>query len=114
MPGPLTLIVPDARGTTFGFRIPDHPFLTALLNHYGKALAQTSANLSGEPPALSVEQALSSLAIPPDFIEDGGILPENSQASTVVSFGSDQTLKILREGALKEADIMKAVNQPES
>lgn len=114
MPGPLTLIVPDSRGTTFGFRIPDHPFLTALLKHYGKALAQTSANLSGEPPALSVEQALTSLAIPPDFIEDGGILPENSQASTVVSVGADRSVKILREGVLKEAEIMTIVNHSEN
>lgn len=106
MPGPLTLIVPDSNGGTFGFRIPNHPFLLALLKHYGKALAQTSANLSGEPPALSVKQAISSLAGQPDFIEDGGNLPENSQPSTVVSVGSDRSVKILREGILKEADIM--------
>ena len=30
-PGPVTLVVPDGHGSTFGFRIPDHPFIQRLL-----------------------------------------------------------------------------------
>lgn len=47
-PGPVTLIVPDGDAFT-GFRIPDHPALLKLLAAYGRPLASTSANLSGQP-----------------------------------------------------------------
>ncbi len=100
MPGPITIIVPDSNGTTFGFRIPDHPFILALLKCFDGALASTSANLSGKPAALSVKQALDSVAEPPALAVDGGELPAGSLASTVVLVGADNSLKILRQGPL--------------
>lgn len=111
MPGPITLVVPDASGSTFGFRIPDHPFILSLLKLYGRALASTSANRSGQPPALEVGYALETLAEQPDFTVDGGALPKDSIASTVVLVNADNSYKILREGLITQSMIESALKQ---
>lgn len=102
MPGPVTLVIPDDNGGTFGYRVPDHPLLLPLLREYGKPLASTSANRSGEPAALQVEEALKSLAFPPDLILDGGVIPAGSKASTVIRVFADNTWEILRPGPVTE------------
>ncbi len=65
-PGALTLVAPaavalppwvgDAERMTVGVRMPDHPAALALLAALGP-LAVTSANRSGEPPALDDAEA---------------------------------------------------------
>ncbi|MEI3040251.1 MAG: L-threonylcarbamoyladenylate synthase [Victivallales bacterium] len=109
MPGPVTLVVPDKNGVTFGFRIPDHPFILELLNACGKPLASTSANRSGEPPALEVSYACSSLAEQPDCVVDAGPLPSNSLASTVILVNANGSWKLLREGPVSKAEIEQAL-----
>ena len=51
MPGPLTLILETPLGTR-GFRIPDHSIIREVIQSYGKPIATTSANLSGNPPSI--------------------------------------------------------------
>ena len=106
MPGAITLIVPDKNGATFGFRIPDHPFILELLKHYNKALASTSANLSGEPPALDLPTALRTIDGAPAGAVDGGKLPEDSVPSTIIQVTADNQVKIIREGLVKSERIM--------
>ena len=106
MPGAITLIVPDKNGATFGFRIPDHPFILDLLKHYNKALASTSANLSGEPPALDLSTALRTIDGSPAGAVDGGKLPEDSVPSTIIQVTADNQVKIIREGLVKSERIM--------
>ena len=108
-PGPITLVVPQRRGGTFGFRIPDHPFIRELLKTYGGALASTSANFSGQEPARNVEYALNSIDGEVDLAVDGGALPPDSPASTVVQVFEDSTWKILRQGPISEARIAATV-----
>lgn len=108
-PGPITIVIPDGHGGTFGFRIPDHPFILALLNAYGKAIASTSANLSGERAALSVEEGLKSLAGEVDLAIDGGSIPEGSPASTVVMVTADNNWKILRQGPVTETMLQQTL-----
>lgn len=100
-PGPVTLVVPDGEAFT-GFRIPDHPALLRLLAVYGRPLASTSANLSGQPPAHTVDEALASLALPPDGVLDGGPIPPDSVASTVIKIERDGAWSILRPGPVSE------------
>ena len=108
-PGPVTLIVPDGDAFT-GFRIPAHPTLLHLLENYGRPLASTSANLSGQPPAHTVEEALSSLAIPPDGVLDGGAIPPDSAASTVIKIERDGAWSILRPGPVSEEMLLAVLN----
>ena len=110
-PGPVTLVVPDRAGSTFGFRIPDHPFILQLLKKYGGALASTSANLSGQPPARNVEDALRSIDGEPALAVDGGPLPPDSPASTVIRVFSDSSWKILRPGPVTEEQIRRALSE---
>ena len=78
-PGALTIIAPTEMGTTQGFRIPDHPLIKKILGLLDEPLAQ----LNGEV----------------DFYVDGGAVPEERCASTVVdATGTD--LKILRQGSV--------------
>lgn len=107
-PGPVTLVVPDGDAFT-GFRIPDHPALLRLLEAYGRPLASTSANLSGQPPAHTVDEALASLAIPPDGVLDGGAIPPDSAASTVIRIDRDGAWSILRPGPVSEEMLRAAL-----
>ena len=109
MPGAITLIVPDKNGSTFGFRIPDHPFILELLKQYNGALASTSANLSGEPPALDLPTALRTIDGAPTGAVDGGALPEDSVPSTIIQVTADDQVKIIREGLVKTERIMAAL-----
>ena len=107
-PGPVTLIVPDGDAFT-GFRIPDHPALLKLLAAYGRPLASTSANLSGQPPAHTIDEALASLAIPPDGILDGGAIPPDSTASTVIKVERNGAWSVLRPGPVSEDMLREAL-----
>lgn len=109
-PGPITLVIPDGKGGTYGFRIPDHPFILGLLRACGKILASTSANLSGEPPAHDVGQALSSLDGEPDLAVDGGPIDEASRPSTVVMVNADGSWKILRPGPVSAEQLEHAAH----
>ena len=105
MPGAITLIVPDKNGATFGFRIPDHPFISDLLKHYQGALASTSANLSGEPPALDLPTALKTIDGSPAGAVDGGALPPDSIPSTIIQVTAENQIKIIRTGLISEQKI---------
>lgn len=108
-PGPITIIIPDGKGSTFGFRIPDHPFIIELLKASGRTFASTSANLSGRPAALNVDDALASIDGEPEVVVDWGSLPPDSKASTVVMVNADSSWKILRDGPLSHDDIISAL-----
>jgi L-threonylcarbamoyladenylate synthase len=108
-PGPITIIVQDAHGTKTGYRIPDHPFILALLKSLGVPLASTSANLSGLPNALNIDDAVRDLNGEPDMIVDAGTIPGNCQASTVVDM-SGVEYRILRAGPISETEIRQELN----
>lgn len=85
-----------------GLRVPDHPFLTALLAAYPNPLTATSANLSGSEPASSgvdVQNTFRRHIPAPDLLVDGGTLPA-SPSSTVLDLTDPRNPKILRMGAI--------------
>lgn len=96
-PGALTIILPKqpwlsslvtAGGDTVGVRIPDHPLTIAILQQLAKPLAVSSANRSGQPPALDAAEALAQLDGHVSLILDGGVAP-GGQASTVLDLTTD-------------------------
>lgn len=105
-PGPLTIIcnaqpslhwdLGDTHGTV-GLRMPDHEDTRALLSKVGP-LAVSSANLSGEPAAVNVEQAQSMLGDRVDIFLDGGEAP-GGQSSTIIDM-SGSVPRMLREGPI--------------
>ncbi len=107
-PGPLTLVVPKAAvvpaevtagGDTVAVRIPDHELTRALIRAAGAPLATTSANLSGGPSPVTVEEVRAQLEGRVALILDGGPCPGGA-ASTVV----DVTGPVPRDSAGRAPD----------
>lgn len=99
-PGPITIIAPRQDGGTTGFRVPDHPLVLAVLRRIGCPLAQTSANHSGHPNALTVQAALTELSGDAALAVDGGPIAPDALASTVVD-ATGKEPRVLRRGALR-------------
>ena len=99
-PGPITIIAPRQDGDTTGFRVPDHPLVLAVLRRIGCPLAQTSANHSGHPNALTVQAALAELSGDAALAVDGGPIAPDALASTVVD-ATGKEPRVLRRGALR-------------
>jgi L-threonylcarbamoyladenylate synthase len=85
---------------TVGFRVPDHPLALDVIAKAGGAVACTSANRSGEPPATSAQRVAAALGDDLDAILDSGE-SLGGVPSTVVAI-EDGELRVLREGALAE------------
>lgn len=95
LPGALT-----GGSQKIGMRIPDHPFLRALLDEYDAPLAQTSANRSGLPPAKTQEEVLAYFpkgGDQPDLFVDAGAI--EGAASTIIDYSGD-TILLIRTGIL--------------
>jgi len=112
-PGPLTLVLPrrpdwpyDLGGdpATVAVRLPANDVAAALLERTGP-LAVTSANRSGAPSAMTVEQARSALGDQVAVYLDGG--PSSDTPSTVVSLVGE--IRLLREGAVSLERIQSAI-----
>lgn len=106
-PGPLTIVVPrkptftaDLGGddpATVAVRVPAHPIARRLLEQTGP-LAVTSANVSGEPPATTYDEACE---LAPGLVcLDGGTC--DGVPSTVLSLVG--TPRVLRQGGLDLTD----------
>src|SRR3989344_318337 len=119
--GKVTFIVPKKAGVdsgicrdipTFGFRIPDNALCEELLKDFGAPITATSANKSGEIPGRDIEEIFAQVgnaAHGIDLALDAGALPA-SQPSTVIDLTASKPV-ILREGAVRAADIWNSIWQ---
>ena len=109
-PGALTLVLDKSENTpdyltsslpTIGIRVPDNEtFSNICKNIEGHVLATTSANISGEPPALSYEEAVKYIGDKVDLvIEDFGCKAQG-RASTVAGFKDGKPI-IYRQGEVE-------------
>jgi L-threonylcarbamoyladenylate synthase len=113
-PGGLTLVLPKtdslpaylASGSTIAIRVPDHPVCLALIQHLGNPIIGTSANISGQPAALTAEEVGQQLGGKIDFIINGGKCPGGKE-STVVDITRESPI-ILRQGIIPSDEIDKA------
>jgi tRNA threonylcarbamoyl adenosine modification protein (Sua5/YciO/YrdC/YwlC family) len=114
-PGGLTLVVEhapsltwdlgDARGTV-AVRMPLHPVAIELLETTGP-LAVSSANVSGQPPALTAKDAQDQLGDSVAVYLDGGPAV-TGVASTIVDV-TGEIPKVLRTGAISLAELRSVV-----
>jgi L-threonylcarbamoyladenylate synthase len=110
-PGPLTLMLPRTEavppeigeGPRVGIRLPALPLACALIRAAGGALAVTSANLPGYPPARTAQEVLAQLGPETDLVVNGGWVPIGV-SSTVVDCTRWPPV-IVREGPISEVDI---------
>jgi len=108
-PGPLTLILPAVDGGDVGLRCPDCEAARNMLREADVPVVAPSANISGEPPALSAEDVLEVLDGKIAAVLDGGPA-QLGQPSTVVSVLSDD-VEVLREGAISGRQVYAALGQ---
>lgn len=108
-PGALTLVVEKSESTpdyitsgmkTVGLRVPaNETFANICRSIEGRVLATTSANISGENPALTYEEALSYIGNKVDLIiPDYGCVAKG-KASTVAGF-CDGDVIVYRQGEI--------------
>lgn len=115
-PGALTLVLPRAEG--FGYdlggdgtdsvavRVPALEAAVELLDRTGP-LAVTSANRSGSPPAVTVDEARAALGDEVGVFIDGGRV--GGAPSTVLDLAPGP--RIVRQGALPAAELMSRLSQ---
>jgi L-threonylcarbamoyladenylate synthase len=111
-PGALTLVIPRfpewrfdvgaGRDGPVAVRVPNCPVALALLRRSGP-LAVTSANLSGRPPAHTVEEARAALGAGVKVFVDGG--RRAGAPSTIVSLVGAPT--VLRTGSLPPDEVVR-------
>lgn len=96
-PGPLTLVLDLPDEKTIGLRVPSGRAVRELLEAYGGPLYATSANLSGESDAGSVEAVDQRVLRTVDVVVKGE--PGSGEASAVVdvSGGKARLLRATRE-----------------
>lgn len=83
---------------SIGIRIPDYELIRFLFEKIDFPLAQTSANISGQPATTKIKQVLKQLDTQksrPDLVVDAGNLPE-SKPSTVIDLTGREP-KVLRK-----------------
>jgi L-threonylcarbamoyladenylate synthase len=105
-PGPLTIVLSDARGVMTGFRLPDHPVSRGLLRRCACRVVAPSANPSGRPPPTDARAVVAAMDGRFDLLLDAGPTPLRRE-STVVRVEGDR-VDVLREGAIA-AEQVRAV-----
>jgi L-threonylcarbamoyladenylate synthase len=116
-PGAVTIVVaarPEVpeetrTGDTVALRVPGHDRLREVIGLAGCPLIGTSANRSGEPPALTAEEALHAVGRDVALVLDGG--RGGGRPSTVVVIAGERA-QIAREGAVSRAELEAALGSP--
>ncbi len=116
MPGPLTIILKKKDNLfeaftltdTIGIRIPDNYIIERILEKIDYPLIATSANISGNPDDLDINELYKDFNNLVDVIIDGGV-PNLSKSSTIVKINNND-ISILREGNISKDDIIKSID----
>ena len=109
-PGALTVVLEKSENTpdyltsgmqTVGIRVPDNQtFAEICKNIEGGVLATTSANISGEPPALTYEEAINYIGDKVDLVVPSNGFEAQGRASTVIGL-KDGKVVVYRQGEVE-------------
>jgi L-threonylcarbamoyladenylate synthase len=113
-PGPLTLVVPLAPGSTVcaaaragqqtvALRVPAHPVALAVISAVGRPLAAPSANRSGRVSPVTAAHVARDFAGEIDLILDGGRCPVGLESTIVACL--EEHPRLLRLGGIARTDI---------
>ena len=114
-PGPLSIVVPangcitpEALGgrSTVAIRVPAHEIARTLAGAFGFPLTATSANRSGESPAISADAVAAALP-DVDALIDTGPAP-GGPPSTIISFDANGPI-LVRTGAVPWDRVIKSL-----
>ena len=114
-PGPLTMVLPkndripmvtSGGLDTVGIRIPSHPVMHKIIELSGCPIAAPSANISGYPSPTTAEHVMRDMQGRVVAVVDGG-QSDFGVESTVISFDSDSSVRILRPGAVTKEMLLE-------
>lgn len=121
LPGPVTVLLanpalrfaPACRTdpATLGLRVQSLPERLSALRAVARPVMQTSANMSGQPDACTLEQVPQGMRDGADLVLDGGELP--GTPSTVVDlrdYAKRRRWHVLREGPLTREAVRRALS----
>ena len=115
-PGPLTIVVPGSAGLskalapdrgTLGVRVPAHDVARELAGLFGACITATSANRSGEAPAIDADAVAAAFPEGVDLILDAGRAPGGAP-STIVEVVDGRPTQ-LRAGAVPWERVLESV-----
>ncbi|TYK21224.1 yrdC domain-containing protein [Cucumis melo var. makuwa] len=115
LPGPVTVVLKRGESSvldkslnpgldSIGVRVPDADFIRLISRRSETALALTSANLSGQPSSVCVND-FENLWQHCAYVYDGGVLPAGRAGSTIVDLTERGTFKIIRAGSAEKQTI---------
>ncbi|CAM2057358.1 L-threonylcarbamoyladenylate synthase [Desulfovibrionales bacterium] len=114
-PGPLTVCLPAAAGLPreivsaaglVAVRVSGHPLARRLCLASGTVLMASSANRSGQPPAVRPADLDPVLLVTTAGLLDGLPLPHGGLPSTIVVPDGEAVLRLLREGAVSRQALL--------
>jgi len=98
-PGAVTAVLKSKKGEgTIGMRIPKYKFILDIIRILGRPLAETSANLSGQPSTTKIKEVIKYFKgreYGPDLVLDAGDL-KPAKPSQVIDFTGSEP-KVLRK-----------------
>jgi len=114
-PGALTLVLPTSvvlpapllRDGRVGVRLPDDPICRRLIFQLGRPVTGTSANPTGQPPAMTAADVQRMMGGKVDYILDAG-RAQGGTPSSVLSLGPEGP-RVLREGAIPSDLLLEAI-----
>ena len=113
-PGPLTMIlkkqdcipaITSGGLDTVGIRMPAHPAALSLIRLAGVPVAAPSGNVSGYPSPTSAQHMVRDMSGRIAAILDGGECSVGVE-STVISFETENTVRILRPGGVTQEQLL--------
>jgi L-threonylcarbamoyladenylate synthase len=90
-----------------GVRVSSHPLARALAAGLGRPLSATSANLAGEAPAVTPEEARHALGGKVKVVVEDGKLAGGAPSTVVAVDGTGP--RVLRAGAVSERQLAAAL-----
>lgn len=120
MPGEVTYLLKAREGVSstidfhsgvIGVRVPNSPEVLSLIEAVGQPLLVSSANRSGEKPALSFEEAKSAFGGSVAVIVEGECVSD--VPSTVMDF-TDEKPRLVRQGNVKAEEITRVYQEAKS
>ncbi len=118
-PGPLTLVLRRSEAVsaaatgnraTVGLRVPAHPVALELLRRFGGAIAAPSANRFGRVSPTTAAHVRADLGADVGVVLDGG--PSDVGIESTIVDLTDDTIEVLRLGAVTVADLEAALGRP--
>lgn len=97
----------DEAARTVAVRVPGHAFVRDLCARAGTLLTSTSANVSGQPPAVTAQAVAAALGDRVDVIVDDGPAP-GGQPSTIADLRGDVP-RLLRDGAIAWERVLESI-----